>query len=240
MARTLLPRKGSYGIDAPYVPLAMGGACLVSIVIADVTRSLWALIAAAIFLLIIGLWLYASKRGKFVVWDRLLNDAGVRPDERVLDVGCGRGAVLLMAAERLASGRAVGADIWRTQDQSGNSAEATLRNAEAEAVADRVELVTADMRTLPFEDSCFDLVVSSLAIHNIDDPNGRRKALDEAVRVLRPGGRLLIVDIRGTRAYPEHLAKLAMADVSRRRLGWRLWWGGPWMPTYLVSATRPR
>jgi hypothetical protein len=85
-----------------------------------------------------------------------------------------------MAAQHLTSGRAVGVDLWRTIDQSGNSAEATQRNAVAEGVADRIELHTGDMTALPFEDNSFDVVVSSLAIHNISGRAGREKAIDEA------------------------------------------------------------
>jgi hypothetical protein len=58
------------------------------------------------------------------------------------------------------------------------------------------------------------------------------------VRVLRPGGRLLIADIRATGQHQAHLAKIGMSDVARRRLGWRFWWGGPWAPTRLVTATK--
>ena len=133
-----------------------------------------------------------------------------------------------MAAQHLTTGRAVGVDLWRSVDQSGNSAEATRRNAVAEGVADRVELHTGDMTALPFEDNSFDVVVSSLAIHNISGRAGREKAIDEAVRVLRPGGRLMIADVRGTRQHQAQLAKIGMNDVARRRLGWRFWWGGPW------------
>ncbi|MBV9126245.1 MAG: class I SAM-dependent methyltransferase, partial [Planctomycetes bacterium] len=96
-----------------------------------------------------------------------------------------------------------------------------------------------DMTALPFEDNSFDVVVSSLAIHNISGRVGREKAVEEAVRVLRPGGRLLIADIRGTRQHQAQLAKIAMQDVTRRRLGWRFWWGGPWAATCLVTATKP-
>ena len=71
-------------------------------------------------------------------------------------------------------------------DQSGNSADATRANAAAEGVADRVELHTADMTALPFEANTFDVVVSSMAIHNIGGNAGRRKAIDEAVRVGAP------------------------------------------------------
>jgi len=142
-------------------------------------------------------------------------------------MGCGRGAVLLMAAQRLTTGRAAGVDLWRSVDQSGNSLEATRRNVIAEGVADRVELHTGDMTALPFEDNSFDVVVSSLAIHNISGSAGREKAITEAVRVLRPGGRLMIADIRATRQHEAQLAKLGMSEVARRRLGWRFWWGGP-------------
>ena len=52
-------------------------------------------------------------------------------------------------------------------------------------------------------------------------------------------GRLLIADIRGTRQHQAQLAKIGMSDVTRRRLGWRFWWGGPWAATRLVTATNP-
>ena len=144
-----------------------------------------------------------------------------------------------MAAQHLTTGRAVGVDLWKSKDQSGNAAEATRRNAVAEGVADRVELHTADMTALPFEDNRFDLVVSSVAIHNIKGRAGRDRAIEEAVRVLRPGGRLLIADIWATGRYRARLAELGMIDVARRGLGWRMWWSGPWLPTRLVTATKP-
>jgi ubiquinone/menaquinone biosynthesis C-methylase UbiE len=191
-------------------------------------------------LVIFGSALYTTLRGKFLVWAELLDKLNLRGDERILDLGCGRGAVLLMAAQHLTTGRAVGVDLWRSADQSGNSAEATRRNAIAEGVADRVELHTGDMTALPFAVNSFDVVVSSLAIHNISGRDGREKAIAEAVRVLRPGGRLLIADIRGTGQHKAQLAKIGMSDVTRRRLGWRFWWGGPWAATRLVTATKPK
>jgi ubiquinone/menaquinone biosynthesis C-methylase UbiE len=108
----------------------------------------------------------------------------------------------------------------------------------AEGVADRVELYTADMKELPFEDNSFDLIVSSIAIHNIKGRAGRQRAIDEAVRVLRPGGRLLVADLWGTSQYQARLAQLGMLEVGRRALGWRMWWGGPWLPTRLVTAMK--
>jgi arsenite methyltransferase len=105
-------------------------------------------------------------------------------------------------------------------------------------VTDRVELHTGDMTALPFEDNHFDLVVSSLAIHNISERAGREKAISEAVRVLRPGGRLMSADIRATRQHKEQLAGLGMNDVAQEA-GMHFWWGGPWAATRLVTATKP-
>jgi len=130
-------------------------------------------------------------------------------------------------------------DLWRKGDQSGNAEAATRRNAAAEGVADRVDVQTADMTSLPFDAASFDVVVSNLAVHNVKTRAGRTKAIDEAVRVLRPGGRLLIADLRATKEYQNHLAALGIRDVTRSNLGWRMWWSGPWLPTRLVTASKP-
>jgi len=232
-------RNGSYGLDAPFLLPVAVLLSVANVVNAVLARSAWPLVGAAAVLACCTTGLYASRRGKFVVWAKVLNDLEWRGDERVLDIGCGRGAVLLMAAEHLTTGRAVGVDLWKRKDQSGNSADAARRNAAAEHVADRVELHTADMTALPFENDSFDLVVSSIAIHNVRGSAGRLKAIDEAVRVLRPGGRLMIADLWATSQYRDRLKDLGLADIARRGLGWRMWWGGPWMPTRLITASKP-
>ena len=100
-------------------------------------------------------------------------------------------------------------------------------------------LHTADMTSLPFPPDSFELVVSNVAIHNIKGRAGRERAIEEAVRVLRPGGRLMIADLWATGLYCKHLVQLGLIDVRRRGLGWRMWWTGPWLPTRLVTATKP-
>jgi arsenite methyltransferase len=202
------------------------------------TRQPWPFVGAALVLLCTGFGLYASRRGKFQIWDWLLDEFDFAGDERVLDIGCGRGAVLMLAARRLPHGQAVGVDLWRRGDQSGNAAARTRDNAVREGVAERVGLCTADMRSLPFADRSFDLVVSNTAVHNLRGRAGRDRAIAEAVRVLRPGGRLVIADIRATRQYREQLGVLGMVGVTRRNLGWRMWWSGPWLATYAVGAAK--
>ncbi|MFF5081259.1 class I SAM-dependent methyltransferase [Actinoplanes sp. NPDC000266] len=229
---------GNYGIDAPRliaVPVILMVAGLLQAVL---QRSIWPLIGVVLIAACCALGFYASRAGKFVVWARLLDGLNLRGDERVLDLGCGRGALLISAALRVPAGRAVGVDLWRA-DQSGNGPEATMSNAAAAGVTDRVELETGDITSLPFPDACFDVVVSNVVLHNIKAPGDRKRAIDEAVRVLRPGGRLLLADLRHTRQYQRHLEDRGLTGVARRDLGWRQWWSGPWLPTHLVSARKP-
>ena len=230
-------RNGRYGIDAPYVPALMATGLLVCIAMALFSPFTGWWLSAAIWVALLALYLHTTWRGKFVVWRNLLDAQAWRGNEQLLDLGCGRGAVLLMAAKYIPHGHAVGVDIWSHKDQSGNAMDMATRNADAEGVADHVELKTADMRELPFADGSFDLIVSNVAIHNISDAAGRERAINEAWRVLRPGGRLLIADISNARQYQHRLAALG-ATVERRALGWRMWWGGPWMPTTLVTAQK--
>lgn len=243
---TLPRRKGDYGFDAPYVPILLGtgGGLLVLFAIWQALRRsvIWTVVATIYgewLLLSTASYLYSTRRGKFAVWAELLRGLGLNGDERILDLGCGRGAVLLLAAQLVPTGKAVGVDLWKASDQSGNRPEATLRNAEREGVADRVELHTGDMQALPFEDRTFDVVVSSLAIHNIPTPAGRARAIDEGVRVLKPGGKLVIVDFRATNEYVERLKQGGLRDVRQQTLDWRFWYGGPWAAAKLITASKP-
>jgi arsenite methyltransferase len=239
--------RADYGVDAPGWLLALLGAtavCLVGTVVALVLGAgWWALFPALLALEFAGSsgsFLYTTRVGKFRVWRDLLAGLALRGDETVVDMGCGRGLVLLMVARLLPSGRALGVDLWKTADQSGNSEEVTRRNAELEGLSHRVELRTGDMTAMPFPDASADLVVSSLAIHNLPARAGRAAAIDEAVRVLKPGGRLAIADIGDVSGeYAARLRQRGMDGVQVRGLGWRFWYGGPWVATRLVTARRP-
>jgi SAM-dependent methyltransferase len=239
--------RASYGVDAPLAPfgLAAGGVILVTVAVLNVmvgagSFAVIAPLVSGLFLLAsAALFLYATRRGKLAVLDELLDGLGLRGDERVLDLGCGRGAVLIAAARRVPAGHVDGIDLWRSVDQSGNRIETTRANAEAEGVVDRVALHTGDVAaTLPFPDASFDLVLSSLVIHNIHDEGRRRNAVDEGYRVLRPGGRILLVDLKHTAAYAARLTDLGATDVTERGLGWRFWFGGPWVAARVATARK--
>lgn len=238
-------RRGDYGYDAPYALVIFAFLSLGTGLLA-ITSWWQGLIRPAVqmafpsvfFLANASSFLYTTKRGKFVEWDRILDGFHLRGDENVLDMGCGRGAVLVAVAQRLSTGRVTGVDIWSTKDQSGNARGVTLLNASLEGVSDRVQIETGDMRALPFPDAAFDLIVSSLAIHNISSNADRRRAIFEGYRVLKPGGRMVIADIRATADYEKVLRELGASDVKRRRLGWRFWWGNPFASTTLLTASK--
>jgi ubiquinone/menaquinone biosynthesis C-methylase UbiE len=251
-AVTMREHKGDYGYDGSFdtvsartqmAGIGLGSAALLAAAGVALTRGnrLAAALAgasAAEMLATAASYAYATRSGKFHVWNQVLDDLRLRGDETLLDLGCGRGAVLLAAAKRLPRGCAIGVDLWHA-DQTDNSQHATLANAEAENVADRIEVHTADMTELPLADESVDVIVSNLAIHNIPTRAGRRQALDQAIRVLRPGGRLAIADLWETRQHVAHLRELGWRNVRRRNLGWRMWYGGPWFSTRLVTAEKP-
>jgi SAM-dependent methyltransferase len=197
-------QRADYGVDAPgvirnFVVLG-GGLMVVSPWLPGVLKpfALWC--GLSWVLTSLAMFVYA-RAGKFRHRDRILGLSNWRGDERVLDVGTGRGLLMIGAALRLSSGKAVGIDIWNSADLSGNRPEKTLDNARLEGVAARVEIKTEDARKLSFPDASFDVVLSNLALHNIYDAAGRDEACREIARVLKPRGRALISDFRHTSQY---------------------------------------
>jgi SAM-dependent methyltransferase len=220
--------RPNYGIDAPGVVLtfaligvgAMGAALLLRLLLWSVNVAMASILSQILFwpgltfLGQAGLMLWGSKYCKLRLRDRLLARIAWRGDETVLDVGCGHGLLLIGAARKLTTGKAIGIDLWQSTDQAGNCPEATWENVRIEGVADRVEIKDGDAHRMPFADATFDVIVSSWAIHNIYDAAGRTQALGEIVRVLKPGGQVIIVDIRHAREYVGVLRERGMTEVK--------------------------
>jgi demethylmenaquinone methyltransferase / 2-methoxy-6-polyprenyl-1,4-benzoquinol methylase len=111
-------------------------------------------------------------------WRRETVRAVVRPGDRVLDAACGTGDLAVLAAR--AGGRVTGLDF----------SEAML--ARARRKAPELEWVQGDLLSLPFADASFDAATVGFGVRNVADLS---RALSELRRVLRPGGRLGILEI---------------------------------------------
>ncbi len=230
-----------YGIDAPgalrlFAILAVAAVAL-AVLLGATGLGIFSIVfgaVAAICAFFVAVGIIASKYGKFRVRDALISRIAWRGDERVLDIGCGHGLLLVAAAKRLTTGRAIGIDIWSQVDQGDNRPENTARNARIEGVADRVDIRDGDARKLDFPDESFDVVVSSLALHNIRDKGEREQAIREIIRVLKPGGQVAIYDIKHIHEYRQIFLESGMEQA---RLSERSYWY--LTPTFILTAVKP-
>jgi arsenite methyltransferase len=215
-------QSADYGLDAPGIVRTMGTGGFLLIIFATLAPVGRAFESAGLsigisFLLSAIAMIASSRIGKLKARNSLLDAMDLKPTDTILDVGCGRGLLLVGAAARATHGHAVGIDLWSQVDQLNNSRTATLRNAAAEGVAERVEVLDGDMRSLPFESATFDAVVSSLAIHNLKTETDRDLAILEIARVLKPGGRVGILDIANVGHYASTLESVGVRVTSGPR-----------------------
>jgi SAM-dependent methyltransferase len=236
-----------YGLDAPLLVKRMfsRGAWTIAIGVAvflmnraenpGPAGTLLAVFGAigAIFLAAGGYMVWSSRTGKIQLRDQLIDSLALQGEEKVLDAGCGRGLMTIGAAKRLKSGKATGVDTWSTDVLSGNSSDAAKANAKLEGVADKIRFETSELQRLVYPEKSYDVAMSALAIHNIGDSMGRSQAVREMWRVLKPGGRLLILDLFHAGEYASLLTELGAQDVTVTSHGF-LWC----LPTKSVRAVK--
>ncbi|ADG73290.1 Methyltransferase type 11 [Cellulomonas flavigena DSM 20109] len=138
---------------------------------------------------------------------RLLDQAALRPGERVLEIGCGTGNLLL-----LAHGVAPGV-VTTGLDPDAAALARAARKARRRGTDVRLDLGYAD--ALPYPDASVDVVLSSLMLHHLPE-EVKVAALREARRVLRPGGRLHVLDVAG-RSHGHGLAAHRGRRAARRQ-----------------------
>src|SRR5262245_32148279 len=189
-------------------------------------------------------------------WRQQLIRDGTRfaPGDRLLEIGCGVGAVLAVLGQEFPDVRLFGVDI---EEKQLEFAHGHLQRAGVDAT-----LVQADARALPFDEESFDQVWMMWFLEHIDDPPA---ALREALRVLVPGGRItaIEVDYSTCRAEPSTpaiealiramvyaMAASGWSDAGTRLPGWlaeagfgeidegerRFWWEGNDLATQAFNA----
>jgi demethylmenaquinone methyltransferase / 2-methoxy-6-polyprenyl-1,4-benzoquinol methylase len=117
--------------------------------------------------------------------DAMMDWLAPRPGQRLLDVAGGTGDIAFRFLKRAGSGHATVLDLTEPMLIEGR------KRAEAEKLADSLEWVVGDAMALPFENNSFDVYTISFGIRNVTRP---AEALTEAFRVLRPGGRLMVLE----------------------------------------------
>jgi ubiquinone/menaquinone biosynthesis C-methylase UbiE len=195
--------KLDYGFDGspiqwPLICLGAWALCLPMLIsstmVIRIPGILLLVLSLCLTYLIIKMYYYVHF-GKLRLRDHLLAMATLHGNESVLDIGTGRGLLMIGAAKLVPGGKSVGIDIWSQVDMKDNDPKDTLRNAEIEGVLSRVEVKSEDVRKMSFSDGSFDVVLSNLCIHNIPSKQGREQACHEIERVLKHNGVAVIADI---------------------------------------------
>jgi SAM-dependent methyltransferase len=194
-----------------YVPAGMVAICLGLSLL-----SRWFLIGAAVFAMLLIYFIYAyrkfSPRGgdvqskvrelvvKFTDWDG---------KGKAIDIGCGNGALAIAIAKRYAGSQITGIDYWGQEwDYAREQCE---RNAAAEGTAGQLTFKKASALSLPFPDESFDLAVSNLVFHEVNDAKDKRQVIKEALRVVKKGGKFAFQDLflmKKIYGEPEELTRL--------------------------------
>lgn len=131
--------------------------------------------------------------------------ASLKPGEVVLDLGCGGGLDVFLAAQKVGpSGKAIGVDMTESMIERART------NAERMG-ARNVELHLAEIENLPLADASVDCIISNCVINLVPD---KRRAFAEMFRVLKPGGRVAVSDIALKQPLPKELATDIAAYVG--------------------------
>jgi len=151
------------------------------------------LIGAFLGILSAGYFLYAHRQfstsgGNLQarIRDTVLTTLKWEGTGRLLDVGCGNGALAIEAARRHPGAQTIGIDCWEGQWEY--SLECCENNARLAAVSERTTFRKASAASLPFPDGSFDVVVSNMVFHEVKELQDKREVVREALRVLKKGG----------------------------------------------------
>ena len=128
----------------------------------------------------------AMSLGIHRIWkDAMMDWRAPRAGQRLLDVAGGTGDISFRFLKRAGYGHATVLDLTEPMLVEGR------KRAEAESMADSLDWVVGDAMALPFPNASFDVYTISFGIRNVTRP---QEALNEAFRVLRPGGRLMVLE----------------------------------------------
>lgn len=131
---------------------------------------------------------YQSKIHDLIVAKVIGNGGG-----RILDIGTGSGSLIIKLAKAFPESLLTGIDYWGENWEY--SKVQCKQNAEIEGVSNRVHFLKASAAELPFKNDEFDTVVSCLTFHEVKEKRNKTEVIEEALRVLKPGGEFVFLDL---------------------------------------------
>ncbi|MDQ1143928.1 SAM-dependent methyltransferase [Bacillus sp. SORGH_AS 510] len=147
------------------------------------------------FILSYSVYQFAAFGGNYQskIHDLLVAKVNGVGKEKILDIGTGSGSLIIKLAKAFPNSLLTGIDYW-----GGNweySKVQCQQNVEIEGVSDRIEFLKASAAELPFHEDEFDIIVSCLTFHEVKDRQNKTEVIKEALRVLKPGGQFVFLDL---------------------------------------------
>jgi ubiquinone/menaquinone biosynthesis C-methylase UbiE len=127
------------------------------------------------------------------VWELVLSNLDWNGEGKALDIGCGNAALTIKLAHQYSRARIIGIDYrGKKWEYSKGICE---KNAKIEGVGKRVSFQKASASKLPFREDYFNAAVSNLVFHEVSDTEAKREVIQEALRVVKKGGRFAFQDL---------------------------------------------
>ncbi|MEY8442527.1 methyltransferase domain-containing protein [Lactobacillaceae bacterium 24-114] len=185
-------------------------------------------------LVIAGIYCNTLFRGRMIIWRKVLEWLDIPSDAKVAVLGLDYAGLFIDVAKELkAPGEVTGVNVGDSR-----VLEQEKERIKENKVADRAKLVDGDLLNLPLENREFDYVLSSFTFHRASPAINKGRAIQEAVRIMKPNGTLVIVDFGNVQEYRQILTNLGFNSIHISSTGFNGWWGGPWLPTNILVARR--
>lgn len=202
-------KKTNYG---NWVPAAMMKACGVItgiILLIEILGIFWIknpilnIVIGILFVIILAFTIYMWKCRNIFAFEKgglmgeiheyLLKHLNWDGKGKLLDIGCGSGALTIRCSKKFTDGKLTGIDYWGAEWSYAK--EQCERNAEIEGVSERIHFQKGDAAKLDFESETFDAAVSNFVFHEVKSQPDKRKVVREALRVVKKGGAFAFQDM---------------------------------------------
>ena len=138
--------------------------------------------------------MFSQAGGKFQerIYHLILQNLGTNGNSKILDIGSGNGVLAVKAAQQNTEAEVTGVDYWGSDWEYSKGV--CEQNARIAGVTNRVHFQKGDAAALNFTAGAFDGAISNLTFHEVRSVADKREVVQEALRVIKPGGRFAFVD----------------------------------------------